>query len=1834
MNLKREIADKLFEIFYLDTKKYGVQNDNGSYKYIENTISPMLIQDSLEKAGSLMVYQELSVFRNSLIKWVCLDIDIEKGSQEDGDNFFLAVKEAALIVERCLIYLNVPYIIEFSGRRGFHFWIIFDEPVDKTIGYQLVNLVLDKVKVELPEGINIDLFPQTPVRSESSKGVGKGVKLPLSKHKGSGFYAYLLEDLTDFSPAGKLTTLSSEILEEQLDILNKIVYFKKDQRVKLFDLYSNEINEIITKSPFLQNYKVESYLKGDVSLDNILKDVSKCDNIKSILNGYQTGLSEKERNILVGLLINLRREDDKQFGYNLLLELFSNISGYDEEKTKTRLEGLKYLNPVSCDVLGKCSHCGVNCDIKSPVQLITNVKIGDAHTISITNFNEDYFERIRKSLYNYSLRNDEVPLYPHLKKLQGIRRQEVEQYAFDILRGGEIVRFKPYRFDRREKSKIRYLYNLDPLNNILTTYFTFLLNTFFYLEMSNYSYGYEFSKSLYNGNLYTNWFINWGKYTREIEKVLFKECYADYHLIKLDIQSFYDSIDLERLRIKLFEEAPATVKERLRKLSNEEKEAYRHLINYLINISIKTTSGDQGGLPQGPAYARYLAEIYLLGLDKLIESDFLINPKREFYYRFVDDVFIFVENEDRAKLLFNKIESWLSTNSLQMNREKTTVSKVCEFVKSGAYVRFKDDQKYDINYANKNKHILSEAQVNKALAGLREFTDDVDFGLKDNLRFFYSQFKSDKVLRSLKRKLTPKIAFSKDGRGALYLLFYQDLFSSDKKNFLELSKGVNKMEGLALTHYLHAVLKYDEDKSFMPYLALFVENSLRNPTLTIADKLLLTSLILKYDMEINLNVDNDLVMEACDQPGLKLPDRVWPMFREFLQQTIDSPKSYFNEVERIIESHEFELEFLKKFATHTFTRFTEWNDSQLQEVFADDASIVKYYHIISFLTLFVEQGLESKIWEILLDRSVERGHFQYDEEHLWVDKVSSFRLEDYTTAFYTLLFSVKGTDQLSKIPCPNNFLDNYRNILTIVMYASDKSENQSDFKKKLGEKVEDSEKSILQKWVANEYSTLYPENSRIFLRNISLNGLIALKCGAEFFVKNINNISLTTKYAYIDKHTSESYENVYQVDQTLLSESFTNLKNLSNVLNKLNQVFIDHKKFKTNYGTYPLLYTGYEIVKDHSPAVPYFSDFSKIINYNGDIVKWNTRNYLEVIFQFLKSITWIHNPQISLGNTLFNFGVKQIWDRFFLKSEIIYDEYFEFKFLEYFCKDHLNFDNIHDYQYLWSKALYQYLEEEKNRDIVKDFFKIHLDQYSEYNIDIFFGAEHSMYHSKENFLAFRNTLEQSIRIFQSKVPNFNPEFDFVKNLLDKVFLSLDKLEIDQANFEYMPLIMKQEPDYKNGNDEIYHFILGDKSVKSISIFNSDSGEFEQASSDELILLKEDKFLFGKINGDSAEIITIPNYLAKCYERILLRKGLAQRYYSAPQESPMLKDQFENPSVEHAGKSIHGITEPESLINKLSSQRGQTKEQAFSGLQFWLSMFNEDLFLSVQVFKDKAGIAGFIDGVHNCILKVLNTHSEIDDIAIINFLEDLDKLQNNNELIIALKHPGRDQNGLNQILTAKGRQRSVDFEKNFSKLCEPTFAFESIIIISDIFISGQQSEKALKHYFSPVDSEKMRAVHQKNEINEKYFVLANHENLIKNVHTIKKILFVAPFISEKFKIEIAPKLEELGIKATVECKTFGGFKPHDECFFSDSNALNMAERRLFRQVFLNRELMEKVFVFNDDDWRYHEQALEESKLDFNIILRPQSLPAKHFKPFAWQVKNGEPLLKYRKNWKRY
>lgn len=1856
MKLINEISNKLFSIFYVDDKKFGRQQKDGSYKLVKETITRVTIDDMLLNQKSLLTYQELHVVNNARIKWICIDLDISKKEIDNhsvnADNL-KKVKDAADVVCDFLDTQKIPFLLEFSGRRGFHIWIVFDKLTSKENGYKLIEYIHKNVKDKFDSIIIADKFPKTPYVSANTKGIGFGIKLPLSQNKGNGKLSFFLrkEDTFDNDENNWLSKPNDEFLEKQLCILNSLVTLSNDQLKIFIDEYDSSIDVNFKGERFLKSKKTDSsLLPKNINLEIVINSLCKCEHIEKILFEYEKGLGGKERSVLVGLLINLKSHEDKKFGYNILMELFSNIQGFDKEKTEKNLANLSYFQPITCNNLGKCSACN-ECKLFSPVELIEGVNLVDSSNYSIKNIDENLFKNLKDSLYQYSLKNDEVPLYPHLRKLENLDFKFINDIIGNIYRGAKPPTLELYKFERNEITRTRDLHNLDPINNLISTYFTFLLNTIYYSEISNNSYGYQFSQSLYQNNLFNNWFVNWAKYTKKIETVLFNEEYKEYFLLKIDIKSFYDKIDIQRLRIKLFEESPLKIRQKLNELSTEDNIKYKNIINYLTDLSSNTKGIGQIGLPQGPAYARYLAELYLHGLDSLIENFILQNEGRGFYNRFVDDVFIFVESEERAKDLFEKVMDWLSVNSLELNFNKTKLVNVGEYAESGEYHKFKDDVKYDINRTSKNKNVLSEEEIEEAFSQLDTLTDDIRFGLKDNLRFFYYQFRQDKRLDYIRKKLSKKLPFSLDGRGTLYMIFYSDLISNNPDTFWELINETEKIKGLSLTHFLNTIL-LNEDllNEKRTHIERLIEQIHFRDDLTSADKLLIASICFKCNIIIELNYAMEIINSALEIPNMKYEIEHWDSIKKKLID-INDKLDFLNELNRIIHENTYTAEFLSELSSYSFTRFTLWKDKNEADFINNHEILILFYHCLCFLTLFENSLNYNNVkfsWELLLNKSHENGEIvDKDYEFTWINKLEDFGFKDFSNGSYTFILSNFLGADYSNTKCKNLFLSQYKNVLLILLFAKDKENHFIDFRDSISEFIEDKQ-SLFYNWVTDKNVNLYPVKDEICLKNIALNGLIVLKKSDSIFVKSINKKLQFDKYDYLKiKANNDIQEVEYSIVQDTLEEQLVG-KSVTEILCSMSNLIKKHSLFMLHYKTnYPVFYNPHYTFGSN-PMLPYYSDFENIINQDGNIEPNSIKSYWDNIYGVVKTLKDI---VLVREDNLYNFNISELDKRFFPLSDFFVKTIEEkINFIDRFAfhvSDATNVSTIFDYQYYWSWTVYSMaIELVKENNSFVNYLKIHFDTFNDENEhkDILFAIDENTIINDITLLNFFGTIRQSFEVFQNeiKLKDFDLELilnDYIPELRlsnDDGILIISPEKLVLSNVE----ILKERNYKKEGLNYNFHLLIDGKSIErydEIYLFNG--LEFEKVIVEDLNGKLNKSKIYCSINDEKHVFIYFPDQeLIKAFERTKKRNEI----YLASQDPSIgisLGNLFpRNERYEVAKNALNSYASPE-LLSKLSMHYSKSENIERRVLN-WLSLFNEQSLLGSKVkeYMDHPSRKLSIDSLYKSIILILNSHYSMDDDDLNYFKEILIKYSKDpNYVLFPIKNPPTDENGLFRLLMSIFPYRSIVFLDYFNRLCKIDCSSKKIVIVTDISISGGQLKKAIDYYIKKFESDSELIDYNsskigergKSPIEERYFTFssASDSKIFQgNLEKVREIIFLSPIITEAFKVKMAELFEKKELRFI--CKKRLLIK---EDYVLGDAKIHQESMELFKVLIQDFDLLKTIFKINSKTkGKYLDSISDIDALD--LLFRVESLPSKHIMLFSLQSQKGTSLLDYIENFK--
>jgi len=168
-------AEDILALFFYRRDVFAMQFEGGFYKPIYRAITLEDIREHLLGNITLGAY----CIKDNMIKWACVDID---GAEDGSENESLLANAEEIYK----LFPDFVRMLEFSGRRGYHIWIFFDDPVTALYGKTLIKSRLNTI------GMNkYEVFPKQVQLTK--KGFGNLVKIPLAKHKRTGKFSQILK---------------------------------------------------------------------------------------------------------------------------------------------------------------------------------------------------------------------------------------------------------------------------------------------------------------------------------------------------------------------------------------------------------------------------------------------------------------------------------------------------------------------------------------------------------------------------------------------------------------------------------------------------------------------------------------------------------------------------------------------------------------------------------------------------------------------------------------------------------------------------------------------------------------------------------------------------------------------------------------------------------------------------------------------------------------------------------------------------------------------------------------------------------------------------------------------------------------------------------------------------------------------------------------------------------------------------------------------------------------------------------------------------------------------------------------------------------------------------------------------------------------------------------------------------------------------------------------------------------------------------------------------------------------------------------------------------------
>lgn len=755
MNKIKVISEKLCNTFSTDQTYHLEQQSDGGYLKKLGQANKEKIESNLRKHGSIGVYQ-----RNldNRLKWICYDFDISKQNIESPSRI-VAEKELNRVV---LIYCNhlennkIPYLLEFSGNRGYHIWIIFNNSIEYEIGYEILQLIINEIDLSYnSELIAIDLYPKS---KKITSGVGSGVKIPLSKHKKSDYYSYLLSSKDEIGEVKNYNELTNELLDTQLAILNNHNTIDRNEIEKNFNTFlPSESDE------HLDAQRIKSIRIKNIDLDKLMvywKGIKPLNSLsKHIENGI---LNNKERKILVGIFHNVYDHNNINIGEKILLAIFSKTKNYNEKTTQRALKSLSsFYFPTQSQIEETLkSRFEKEYALDDLLYQIFNEEISYEH--GFFDLCESDINIVRIAEKKYLVQNDEAQSRKIMNELAKLRNSEQLKKIKSIIDNNEELVVNYYEHERNEGNKTRTLISLDTTGRILTSSILKQFHYFYNMKNSNVTHGYRVNKGFKGGYIFKQWLFLWLKFLSNISSAIDDTNNKNHYIVKTDIKKFYDSIPHDKLKRLLLGGINDDIDDRISHLDTQSFNKYKNLVEIIFKITKKIVKNNSG-LPQGPAYARFYAELYLDNIDKLFIKDNMCGDVIS-YQRYVDDIFFICKDENDAKNKLRLLKESLEKIGLEINQEKTIIKKVQDF--RPEYDQYRSQSKYSVD---KISHSFNSATPREKNLAINEFIKIISsHTCQDDLSFIYSHLNGVQEVESFKKEKIQSTINSGIGRGSLY----------------------------------------------------------------------------------------------------------------------------------------------------------------------------------------------------------------------------------------------------------------------------------------------------------------------------------------------------------------------------------------------------------------------------------------------------------------------------------------------------------------------------------------------------------------------------------------------------------------------------------------------------------------------------------------------------------------------------------------------------------------------------------------------------------------------------------------------------------------------------------------------------------------------------------------------------------------------------------------------------------------------------------------------------------------------------------------------------------
>jgi hypothetical protein len=1749
-----EFGKLVSNIIATDQSHYVEQQPDGSYHKRAGIVNSELITHELQKEGSIAIYQKNI---DLTVKWICFDFDILKKCIDSGlrDSGKKELDKIVTLFCQELNDLSIPFLLEFSGNRGFHVWITFNESLNYHTSYDIQQAILNKIPLEFDDSlIGLDLFPQS---ATPTGGVGKGVKIPLSKHKKSGFYSYLLPDLDCIKSVFYYTQLSTDLLIENINILKAHVSTNKSELERNLGLFFESYITDLVHYNRIKNIKVNN---NRFSMAELLTLWNQSKPLKKLASKIEekANLSHTQRKLIVGLLCNLVCKNSPNLSDELLHEIFSELENYNNKITSMAIQSLRSFNFPTQEQIENALGCKFEESLTIEELIRKCVPNFREFTDANFEFSSKDIEITRAAELNYLFMNDEVQAKVIIEELSSKDNSEFLLNIEKFIEGDK--NWEVYKHLRHEKNKTRELVTLKANSRIATSCILKQIAYYLDLKADDHSHGYQVNKGFSGGYIFKPWLYLWLKFISNITEAIENEYYKDYYIVKTDIKSFYEKIPHDNLKRLLLGDGNSPIKNKILSMRKDTSERYKKCLDALFNLT-EDIVGSKKGVPQGPAYARFFAELYLAEIDKEFKSK-ITNGEIVLYQRYVDDIFFITKTKSDADMLLSEIKSRFNLLNLDINNEKTVVSSIAGF--HGDFNRYRAQSKYSVDQVSKTFVTSSEKQKDMAIS---EFVSLVQSdSCQDDLSFIFSHLDGVKELNELKTAQVLPALKSAIGRGSLF----KNLF-----NFLlELNTGweviykidkFNVLQSEVLTSCLINAMEVNKNKK--DELILIIEKI--EPSLSYSDVVSehIAHLIIHFNCKIDVKkIVPHFYLTAITSVSNCKNIHASPTLLKHLNLYINELRSItvfikvlygfcYNDNNGEGELNQLSSLFYSKMAVENWEGLTA--ASTTDNGIFDPITAHKFYYLLCIFSTSnknISTDLVESMWKYCAKcfNNLEHVNVKFSPPN-WLEKIKLVEIDNSIANW--IISSIVDGNIFRGLVDEKKIFEKYHNALLVYLSIGNSSWKNSAIATQL-QKLK--AKSTFYDWLIDNVGvSIFPTNNKKwFERNIIENGVTTLKKGNQILIRKPSSEFLCDTES-LREHNGFSELIINHDNKNLETfRQFINGIALKDKFSVLLKIVEDNVSEKTS----PSIFCPDRVIikSSHTVFSPDFCFHSKIIF---DDISENITSYAISKDNFINCFL----RYIAENDEIANNFLHQYFNN--LNTEV--DRYrFMVKFDSQIKREEFK-DEPFYYDVAVSTALYLYysdLEPLKRLDcFIEQYLKFHNNDVNKH----IFAIDKNMTIDDSNPCALFSSLKGALKMITEKAIKSLPFYicddleHYQSVLIDLVFNSeLGSSTILLENFQLSAV---------NASVISRKIKIGGESFdfENVKIINPILREISTFELRHLTLVNASDHIYTYKLSGIVYLFAANSFISIMYSTIQNRYNLIINCNKLEFSYPI------SASSQSEISSLNGFDNAQTVIQY---HKDISNSEAGTILVNWLTRLPKNF--------------------HQALVTLIQAHEFMNKTELNDFIDKVKHLDESGANLFLIKNVD-DFNGTHRILYSDskiGRSVSMFKPTSLKKGCK------ELTLVTDLILTGYQIRTALKYY---IQGGKFNARSKHFECND-----AQHDELLEifkgvDVLNICTVLYTSVAI-DKTQHELRKMLG-----TQIEIKIINGRDISGNAFFGTTEKISESNKINIRKLLCDSHSLFSLYdylSFQGIVTQYNSKADID---EINLVTRFKSLPKKSF-----------------------